>query len=148
LRHYIGLVHKDANSDFGVSFPDFPGAITAASSLDEAIEMAAEALALHVEGMLTEGEAIPNPSSLEQVRGNPDYRDGMPVLVPLKSDAWAQRLQVTLPAPIVRRIDDYIATWGQSRSSFLAEAAKHERMSSRKRLRRAAKRTAPRRMRP
>jgi predicted RNase H-like HicB family nuclease len=156
LRHYIGLVHKDANSDFGVSFPDFPGAITAASSLDEAIEMAAEALALHVEGMLTEGEAIPNPSSLEQVRVNPDYRDGMPVLVPLKSDAWAQRLQVTLPAPIVRRIDDYIATWGQSRSSFLAEAAKHEletrtrgtRMSSRKRLRRAAKRTAPRRMRP
>src|SRR5262245_20000147 len=149
MRHYIGIVHKDAHSDFGVSFPDFPGAVTAAGSLDEAEEAAADALALHVEGMLAEGAAIPDPTSFDRVRANPDYRDGMPVLVPLKSDALAQRLQVTLPAPIVRRIDEYIAAWGQSRSSFLAEAAKHEleskttargtRMSSRKRLRRAAK---------
>ena len=64
MRHYIGIVHKDKGSDFGVSFPDFPGAVTAASSLDEAIEMAAEALALHVEGMLAEGEAIPEPLDL------------------------------------------------------------------------------------
>jgi predicted RNase H-like HicB family nuclease len=153
VRHYIGVIHKDAKSDYGVSFPDFPGAVTAASSLDEAIEMAAEALALHVEGMLAEGEAIPEPSSLDQVRGDPDYRDGVPMLVPLKSDAMAQRLQVTLPAPIVRRIDEHAAEWGQSRSSFLAEAAKHElaargaRVSSRKGIRRAAKRTAPRRKR-
>jgi len=144
-----GIVHKDTGSDFGVSFPDFPGAVTAAGSLDEAVEMAAEALALHVEGMLAEGEAIPDPSSFDQVRGNPDYRDGMPVVVPLKTDALAQRLQVTLPALIVRRIDEYIAVWGQSRSSFLAEAAKHEletkiaargtRMSSGNRIPRAAK---------
>ncbi|TIV05731.1 MAG: CopG family transcriptional regulator, partial [Mesorhizobium sp.] len=36
MRHYIGLIHKDADSDFGVSFPDFPGVITAGTSLDEA----------------------------------------------------------------------------------------------------------------
>ncbi|TIU60670.1 MAG: CopG family transcriptional regulator, partial [Mesorhizobium sp.] len=24
MRHYIGLIHKEADSDFGVSFPDFP----------------------------------------------------------------------------------------------------------------------------
>jgi predicted RNase H-like HicB family nuclease len=68
MRHYIGIVHKDKGSDFGVSFPDFPGAVTAASSLDEAIEMAAEALALHVEGMLAEGEAIPAPSTFDEHR--------------------------------------------------------------------------------
>jgi len=156
MRHYIGIVHKDKGSDYGVSFPDFPGAVTAASSQDEAVEMAAEALALHVEGMLAEGEALPEPSSLKQVRDDPDYCDGLPVLVPLKSDALAQRLQVTLPARIVRRIDEYVDEWGQSRSSFLAEAAKHEletkttrgtRMSSRKRLRKAAKRPASRRRR-
>src|ERR1035441_6271666 len=48
---YIAYLHKDKNSDFGVSFPDFPGCITAGSSLDEARAMAAEALALHVAGM-------------------------------------------------------------------------------------------------
>jgi antitoxin HicB len=29
-KHYIALVHKDEDSRFGVSFPDFPGAVTAA----------------------------------------------------------------------------------------------------------------------
>src|SRR6516165_2552971 len=124
MRHYIGIVHKDAKSDYGISFPDFPGAVTAAPSLDQAVEMAAEALALHVEGMLAEGEAIPEPSTPEQVKANPDYRDGMPVVVPLKTDALAMRVQVTLPAPILRRIDEHAERWGQSRSSFLAEAAR------------------------
>jgi predicted RNase H-like HicB family nuclease len=124
MRHYIGIVHKEARSDYGISFPDFPGAVTAAASLDEAVEMAAEALALHVEGLLAEGETIPNPSTFEQVRDNPDYRHGLPVLVPLKTDAMAMRVQVTLPAPVLRRIDKYIEAEGQSRSGFLTEAAK------------------------
>jgi predicted RNase H-like HicB family nuclease len=33
---YIAYLHKDKNSDFGVSFPDFSGCITAGSSLEEA----------------------------------------------------------------------------------------------------------------
>jgi hypothetical protein len=37
-KHYIALVHKDEDSDFGVSFPDFPGAVTAAPTLDDAVK--------------------------------------------------------------------------------------------------------------
>ena len=88
MRHYIGVVHKDADSDYGVSFPDFPDAVTAAPTFEEAEQMAAEALLLHVEGMLAEGETIPEPSSPEQVKANPKYRDGKPIWVPLKTDAW------------------------------------------------------------
>src|ERR1019366_9905965 len=36
MRYYIGLIHKDADSDYGVSFPDFPGVATAGTSLDDA----------------------------------------------------------------------------------------------------------------
>ena len=43
-RTYIGLVHKDAGSDYGVSFPDLPGCVTAGATLDEARVMAADAL--------------------------------------------------------------------------------------------------------
>ena len=74
MRKYIGVVHKDQTSDFGVSFPDFPGAVAAAPTFEEAVEMAAEALLLHVEGMLAEGEAIPEPSTAEQVLANPGWR--------------------------------------------------------------------------
>jgi predicted RNase H-like HicB family nuclease len=71
MRNYIGLIHKDAKSDYGVSFPDFPGAITAGSTLDEAREMAEEALAFHVEGLIEDGETLPQPSSLETVMAKP-----------------------------------------------------------------------------
>jgi len=45
MGNYIGLIHKDADSHFGVSFPDFPGVITAGTTLDDARAMAEEALA-------------------------------------------------------------------------------------------------------
>ena len=62
MRHYIALIHKDADSDYGVSFPDLPGVITAGSNLDEARKMATEALEFHLEGLAQDGEAAPEPS--------------------------------------------------------------------------------------
>ena len=65
---YIAYLHKEKNSDYGVSFPDFPGCITAGSSLEEARALAAQALAFHVAGMREDGEAIPKPSTLDVLR--------------------------------------------------------------------------------
>ncbi|HEU0155894.1 MAG TPA: type II toxin-antitoxin system HicB family antitoxin [Stellaceae bacterium] len=78
---YIAIVHKDASSDFGVSFPDFPGCITAGRTLEEAKAMAAEALNLCVEEMRADGEAVPEPSSLTAIMANPDFADGVAFLV-------------------------------------------------------------------
>ena len=58
---YIAYLHKDAKSDYGVSFPDFPGCITAGSTLEEARRMAAEALSLHIAGMRKTESALPEP---------------------------------------------------------------------------------------
>jgi predicted RNase H-like HicB family nuclease len=65
--YYIALVHKDPDSDFGVSFPDFPGLVTAGRTLEEAKAMAEEALALHIAGMEEDGEDIPEPLSLDEL---------------------------------------------------------------------------------
>jgi predicted RNase H-like HicB family nuclease len=46
MVNYIAVVHKDPNSDFGVSFPDFPGCVTAGSTIDDAKDMAHDALSL------------------------------------------------------------------------------------------------------
>ena len=64
---YIAYLHKDKNSDFGVSFPDFPGCVTAGKTLDEARVMAVEALALHIAGMAEDGAAIPEPSTIDDL---------------------------------------------------------------------------------
>ena len=83
MRHYIGIVHKDPTSDFGVSFPDFPGCISAGQTLGEAAALAREALVAHIELMVEDGEPIPDPMTLEAALADPDFSDGVPILVPL-----------------------------------------------------------------
>jgi predicted RNase H-like HicB family nuclease len=61
-KHYIALVQA-CPSACSVSFPDFPGLVTAARTIDAAVERAGEALARHVEDMFKDGESIPPPSA-------------------------------------------------------------------------------------
>ena len=125
MRQYIGLIHKDPDSDYGVSFPDFPGVITAGTDLDDARRMAEEALAFHVEGMVEDGEAIPEPSSLEKVMADPENRDGVAILVALRTAAnKVVRVNVTLPEDVLEQIDAFAEAHGLSRSGFLVQAAK------------------------
>lgn len=124
MAHYIALIHKDAGSDYGVSFPDFPGCVTAGANLDEARAMAAEALALHIEGMVEDGEAIPEPSSLEAVMQDADNRDGVAILVTAESKVKVVRVNITLPEDALRDIDQYAEAHGFTRSGFLTKAAR------------------------
>ncbi|AZO00584.1 type II toxin-antitoxin system HicB family antitoxin [Mesorhizobium sp. M9A.F.Ca.ET.002.03.1.2] len=125
MRHYIGLIHKEADSDFGVSFPDFPGVVTAGVNLDDARAMAEEALAFHVEGLVEDGEAIPEPSSLEEVMSDKDNLSGVAILVALKTEATkVVRVNVTIPEDVLNQIDHYAERHGYSRSGFLTAAAK------------------------
>ncbi len=125
MRQYIGLIHKEAESDYGVSFPDFPGVVTAGTSLDDARIMAEEALSFHVDGLVEDGEAIPEPASLEEVMADADNRDGVAILVSVKTETKkALRVNVTLPEDILRQIDSFAESHGFTRSGFLAKAAK------------------------
>jgi predicted RNase H-like HicB family nuclease len=78
---YIAYLHKEKDSDYGVSFPDFPGCITVGRTLEEARGMAVEALALHIQGMIEDGIAVPESSKLEDLQGDPDLQHGIAVLV-------------------------------------------------------------------
>jgi predicted RNase H-like HicB family nuclease len=125
MGNYIGLIHKDADSDFGVSFPDFPGVVTAGTTLDDARAMAEEALALHIEGMVEDGEAIPEPSALEEVMSDPESRSGVAVLIAVKNvQPRAVRVNVTLPGDVLEQIDKYAEAHGYTRSGLLTQAAK------------------------
>ncbi len=125
MRPYIGLIHKERDSDYGVSFPDLPGCISAGTTLDEARLMAAEALALHLDGMAEDGDAIPEPSALEDIMSEREYRDAVAILVDApRQAAKAVRINITLPADVLDEIDRYAKSQGLSRSGFLARAAK------------------------
>ena len=127
MADYIAIIHKEPDSDYGVSFPDFPGCVTAGSSLDEAKDMAREALAFHVEGMREDGEAIPEPSSLDTVMADPDFADGVAFLVTLHFQPRTVRVNITLPEDELKHIDEAARARGMSRSAFLAQAARSMR---------------------
>ena len=120
MTSYIGLIRKDSDSDFGVDFPDFPGCISAGTTLDEARRMALEALELHVGGMIEDGEALPVGSSLETIMADPENADAVAfvVTVPEAADRTV-RVNITLPERLLRRIDER----AKNRSAFLARAA-------------------------
>ncbi len=134
MRQFIALIHKDAQSEFGVSFPDLPGCVTAGVTLDEARDMAAEALAMHLEGLMEDSEAIPEPSSLEAIMADQANRDGVAILVAAPALAVRSvRINVTLPEDVLASVDAYASANGYSRSGFLAYAAKKAMDSGNKR---------------
>lgn len=72
MANYIALLRKDEGSDYGVDFPDFPGCVTAGSTLEEARVMAAEALAGHIAVMREHNEKVPAPSDLDRIMADHD----------------------------------------------------------------------------
>jgi predicted RNase H-like HicB family nuclease len=125
MRQYIALIHKDASSDYGVSFPDLPGCVTAGVDLDDARQMAEEALALHLAGMAEDEEPIPEPSSLEAVMADRENRESVAILVKAPpATAKAVRVNMTIPENELEQIDKFAAEQGYTRSGFLLHAAK------------------------
>jgi predicted RNase H-like HicB family nuclease len=125
MASYIGLIRKDPASDWGVEFPDFPGCVTAGTDLDDAHRMAREALAFHISGMLEDGEAIPEPSSLAAVMEDPGNEGTVAILVSVPTETVrAVRINVTLPSDVLARLDSYAESHGFTRSRLLAEGAR------------------------
>ena len=78
---YIALIHKEKNSDYGVSFPNFPGCVSAGKTLEQAKIMAQEALISHINILKEMNEHIPVPITLEEIMSCPENRSAIAFLV-------------------------------------------------------------------
>jgi predicted RNase H-like HicB family nuclease len=125
MPNYIAVVHKEPASDYGVSFPDFPGCISAGKTIDEAKDLAYEALLFHWEGLREDGEPLPAPTNLEEIVADPENADAVAFLVVSLPDAQkkAKRINITMSEETLRRVDAAAKRRGMSRSSFLTRAA-------------------------
>jgi predicted RNase H-like HicB family nuclease len=122
---YPVIIHKDKNSDYGVTVPDLPGCFSAGETIEEAIDMAKDAILCHIEGLLIDEEVIPKPSSIEKYWDNPDYQDGALMLVeidPSEVSGEIKRINLTMPERVLARLDKYVAANGGNRSAILTEA--------------------------
>jgi predicted RNase H-like HicB family nuclease len=119
---YIAYLHKDRKSDYGVSFPDFPGCVTAGKTLEEARRMAAEALALHIQGMAEDGETIPEPSTIDDVADDPAMKGAVAFLVSIGLEKTV-RVNITARESQVEAIDQRAGEAGMTRSAYMVQAA-------------------------
>jgi predicted RNase H-like HicB family nuclease len=120
---YIAYLHKDRDSDYGVSFPDFPGCITAGRTLDEASRMAAEALALHIQGMIEDGDAVPEPSKVDDIAADAAKRGAVAFLVSVDAPDATVRVNITARESQMARIDALAEAAGLTRSGYMVRAA-------------------------
>lgn len=124
MRYPI-VIHKDAESDYGVTVPDLPGCFSAGETLDDAMAQAVEAIECHIEGLLMDEEFVSPPSSIETFHLNPDFAGGIWALVDVdlsKLSGKSKRVNITLPERILRTVDLYASTHGTTRSGLIAEA--------------------------
>ncbi len=125
------VLHKDADSDYGVTVPDVPGCFSAGATVSEALENAQKALALHFEGLVADGDALPQAQEVDVHMGNQDYAGGVWAVVDFDVTPYlgkAVRFNATLPENLLHRIDDVVKKDHRyaSRSGFLATAALRE----------------------
>ena len=119
---YPLYVWKDTNSAYGATFPDLPGVHTAADKQSDLQQAAQEA----VETMYEDEDSIPAASAIEQWTGDAQYAGGFWMLVNIdlsKVRTKPVRLNISLPATLLRDIDVFAKARHLSRSSFLAQAA-------------------------
>jgi predicted RNase H-like HicB family nuclease len=75
MAHYIALIHKDADSCYGVSFPDVPGVFTAGDTIDEAIRKAGEVLEFAAEDWSDlSGAKFPPARTIDELRDDPGFQ--------------------------------------------------------------------------
>ena len=122
---YPIIIHKDADSDYGVTFPDISGCFSAGTTIEESINNAQEAAECHIEGMLIDSEPIPTPSNIDLHKTNPDFKNGVWALVEIdisKLSLKSKRINITMPERLIRVVDQYAKKSGSSRSGLLAQA--------------------------
>lgn len=120
------IIHKDENSDYGVIVPDIHGCFSAGDSYEDALANAREAIECHVEGMLEDGEPVPQAMSIERHKNNEFAQDAVFALVSVdlsKLSGKAKRVNITFPERLLNQVDTYAGSHGETRSGLLASAA-------------------------
>jgi predicted RNase H-like HicB family nuclease len=120
---YPAILERGADG-YGLFFPDLPGCVSAGETADEAARGGAEALALHLEGMIEDGEELPPVSALDELPSDPEVEEVARMLVGATLPSRAARINVTIDEGLLARIDRAAEESGLTRSGFLAQAAR------------------------
>jgi predicted RNase H-like HicB family nuclease len=121
IKKYIAVINKENGKQYGVIFPDFLGCVTVGKNLEEAKEMAQEALQFHVDGMLQDGEDLPKTKTLDEIKKK--YKKAeIFLVVAVKIKTKATRINISIDEKLLRKLDKFLLNSNETRSSFFAKS--------------------------
>lgn len=126
--YYPVAIEPGTNTEaFGVVVPDLPGCFSAGDTLEEAMAMAEEAIVAWIETAIDAGQDIPQPSSIEALRkAHKEWKGWAWAVVkvdPAALDDTLERVNISLPRRVLRRLDALAGAQGETRSGFIARMA-------------------------
>ena len=127
MKFLIAIEPGTVTTAYGVVVPDLPGCFSAGDTLEEAFDNARQAIDAHCEFLAEDGQDVPLPAAMAAHQSNLDYAGWVWAMVDVAVESYwgpAEKVNITLPGRTLRRIDEYARAHGQTRSGFLAEAAR------------------------
>ena len=127
MRYPVAIEPGTATEAFGVVVPDLPGCFSAGDTVEEAMAKTEEAIAAWIETALDAGQAIPCSSSIDRLRRqHKDWKGRVWAVVnvdPAVLDNTLERVNISLPRRVLRRLDALARATGETRSAFIARMA-------------------------
>lgn len=118
------FIVKEKQSDYGVTIPDLPGCFSAGKTIEDAIDSAHEAAECHLEGLLIDGQPIPEITAIENHK-NELGNDGLWAIVDvdvIKISGKVKRVNVSISERLLKQADYYVKKHGGNRSALLSTA--------------------------
>ena len=126
MRYPIVIEPGNIRTAFGVVVPDMPGCFSAGDTLEQAISNAEIAAAAWIDTQLDRGLNIPQPSELSKLQKNAKYANWVWAVItidPALLDDRIERVNITLPRRVLKRLDDAAKAVGETRSGYIAQLA-------------------------
>lgn len=124
--NFLGIVHHDPGSAYGVSFPDIPDCFAAADEADDILKHAIDAL----DDYFSDGHQVPAARGIEDITAEfaEDLAQGAFLIsVPLiPRPTKPKRVNVMFDRGLLEAIDEAAERRSLNRSAFLAMAAQKE----------------------
>lgn len=127
MKFIIAIEPATESTCFGVVVPDLPGCFSAGDTLDEAIDKAREAIDMWCATVIEDGGDVPLAKTLTEHQADPEFAGWVWAVVEVPVERYfgpAEKLNITLPRLLLAKIDEYARSHGETRSGFLAEAAR------------------------
>jgi len=126
MKFLIAIEPGTDTTAFGVVVPNLPGCFSAGDTLEEAFDNAREAIDGHCALIAEDGGELPQAAPMSQHQADPDLAGWIWAMVDVPVEKYfgpAEKINITVPARVLARIDDYARRHGESRSGFLVRAA-------------------------